>query len=151
MGLPRRIAAGALTFHNDCVLLVRYPRGEGESFLVGPGGGVEDSENLLEAVVRETEEETGLRVAPRTVVAIEDLLCPSFKMVKIWFACDLVGGQLAQTAAAAKEGISLAAWYRREELEHEAVYPPILLEHSWSDLRSDLWRTLCLPCRTAPL
>jgi 8-oxo-dGTP pyrophosphatase MutT (NUDIX family) len=59
MGKAHRIAAGGLIFKGDKVLLVRYrDSGSSQTFLVGPGGKLEDDENILQAIIRETKEET---------------------------------------------------------------------------------------------
>ena len=58
---PHRIAAGGIVIRDDTILLVRYGTGPG-SYLVGPGGAVEETENIEQAVVRETMEETGITV-----------------------------------------------------------------------------------------
>jgi 8-oxo-dGTP pyrophosphatase MutT (NUDIX family) len=68
-----RIAAGGLIFKDDAVLLVRYRDTNGGTYLVGPGGELKDDENVVRAIVRETMEETNVRVQPNRVVIIEDL------------------------------------------------------------------------------
>ena len=73
MSKPRRIAAGGITFKGDTVLLVRYRQSDNSgTYLVGPGGALEDNENVVQAIIRETKEETGIAVKPKRVVAIED-------------------------------------------------------------------------------
>jgi 8-oxo-dGTP pyrophosphatase MutT (NUDIX family) len=149
MSLPHRIAGAELTFRDNEVLLVRYKDKEGGSFLVGPGGGLKESENVIDAIIRETEEETGIKVKPRTVLAIEDLLCPKFKMSKVWMICEFIDGEIVKTHGAEVEGIIEAGWYSRERLSGEVVFPSLLLEYSWDELASDLWRVICFPCRNA--
>ncbi len=150
MGKPHRIAAGGLTFQDDAVLLVRYPGNKGGSYLVGPGGALEDSENVVQGVIRETKEETGITVQPQRVAVIEDLMCSRFKMCKIWMICNVVGkGTIIRTDGAQKEGIIDAGWFTRDQLEGEIVYPAPLLEYDWDRLRSDSWHVECLPSRRA--
>ena len=45
MSKPHRIAAGGLIFRDDAILLVRYPDGHGGTYLVGPGGALQEHEN----------------------------------------------------------------------------------------------------------
>ena len=149
MGKPHRIAAGGLVFQGDSVLLVRYPEGNGGTALVGPGGALKDHENVVQAIVRETEEETGITVKPQQVVLIEDLLCQRFKMMKVWMTCEVAGGVLRKTEGARKEGIIEARWYTRPELDGEVVYPTVLLEHDWRELQGDAWQVKCLPSQRA--
>jgi len=134
MNLPHRIAAGGLIFSDNRVLLARYPDGAGGSFVVAPGGGLEQDENIEQAIIREVTEETGLVVQPKAVVMIEDLVGSQFKMIKVWMTCDIVGGSVHRTQGAVDEGITEVNWYSREQLRAEMVFPSILLETDWDDL-----------------
>lgn len=149
MGKAHRTAAGGLTFQDDVVLLVRYQRSNGETYLVGPGGALKDEENVIQAITRETEEETGLIVQPDRVVAIEDLLCARFKMIKVWMTCQVVDGELRDTKEGEKEGIIEVGWFTKEQLNGEVVFPALLMEHDWDQLQSEQWSVECLPSRTA--
>ena len=149
MSKPHRIAAGGLTFQGDSVLLVRYRDNNGGTFLVGPGGALEDNENIVQAIIRETQEETGITVRPQKVIAIEDLMCSRFKMSKTWMTCEVVDGAVRRTEGADKEGIIDAAWFTRDQLDGEVVYPLPLLQYDWNRLRSDAWQVECLPSRRA--
>jgi ADP-ribose pyrophosphatase YjhB (NUDIX family) len=85
MEREHRISAGAIVIKGDEILLVRYKDSDGNSFLVGPGGGVLSDEGINEAVVREVREETGLEVSPYRILFVEDLLWRRYRIVKIWF------------------------------------------------------------------
>jgi 8-oxo-dGTP pyrophosphatase MutT (NUDIX family) len=145
---PHRIAAGGIILKQSAVLLVRYGTGK-DSYLVGPGGAVEETENIEQAIVRETMEETGITVQPRKVLWIEDLQCLRCKMAKTWMPCDVVAGGLAHTDEAMSEGITEVRWFTRDELAHELVFPPPLMQTDWSRLKSDTWQAVCLPSRAA--
>ena len=149
MGKPHRIAAGALVFNGDAILLVRYPDGKGGTYLVGPGGGLKDHENVIQAIVREVQEETGVTVQPERVAIIEDLLGSRFKMSKTWMTCQFIEGEVCRTEGAEIEGIIEAAWFTKDQLAREKVFPPTLLENDWTQLRSETWQVKCLPTRTA--
>ena len=149
MSKPHRIAAGGITFKDNAVLLVRYRDAKGGTYLVCPGGALEEDENVVQAIVRETLEETNVKVQPRRVVIIEDLLCSRFKMSKVWMLCDAVGGTVRQTEGAAKEGIIEAGWFTKSQLAGEVVFPSPLIQHDWSQLRAENWQVECLPSRTA--
>lgn len=107
------------------ILLVRYPRGAG-SYLVAPGGAVTDGESLAHAAERETQEETGVLVRARAPVMIENIRARRYQMVKVWYQCDDLGGEVRRTPEADSEGITQAAWYSDEELAGETVYPEII-------------------------
>ena len=135
MNLPHRIAAGGLIFSEQGVLLARYLDSADGSFLVAPGGGLEQDENIEQAIIREVIEETGLVVQPKSVVMIEDLIGSQFKMIKVWMTCDIVGGSISNTQGAVDEGIIEVGWFNREQLQTETVFPSILLEKDWDDLQ----------------
>jgi 8-oxo-dGTP diphosphatase len=147
MTLPHRIAAGGLTFKDDAVLLVRYADGNGGSFLAAPGGGLEDGENIPQAVIRETLEETNISVLPRKVVLIEDLEYPTFKMCKTWMVCEYLDGTIAETKESRTEGILEAGWFTKAQLVVERVYPAQLLQSDWEEFKSDPWSVRCPPSR----
>jgi 8-oxo-dGTP diphosphatase len=133
-----RISAGAIVIENNKILLVRHGAARhGRSFLVGPGGRVENNENIPQAAAREVKEETGLDVNPCKILFIEDLISPHNRVVKIWFLCEPVGGQLRKTQNAIDEGIVEASWYKKEELKDEVVYPSILVNTDWQKFLKD--------------
>jgi 8-oxo-dGTP diphosphatase len=141
------IAAGAIVIQEDQVLLVRYDGAGGRSYLVGPGGAVLSNESLHQAVVREVREETGLEVSPQKVLFVEDLLSQRYRIVKIWFLCNLTGGQLTNTQGALEEGITDVAWYRKDELLNEVVYPPALFGYDWGAFPRRNWESRYLELR----
>ena len=60
---PRpQLAVSAAIFRNSKVLLVRRARSPGKGFYSLPGGRVEFGESLYQALRREVDEETGLRI-----------------------------------------------------------------------------------------
>jgi ADP-ribose pyrophosphatase YjhB (NUDIX family) len=151
MKLPRRISAGGFIFKDNAVLLVRYHdrnRNTG-TYLVAPGGAVEDDENVVQAIIRETKEETGVIVKPIRVIAIEDLIDVNVKMIKVWMVCDIVEGEVSKTDEAAKENIIEAGWFTRDQLAGEVVFPSILMQHDWEQFRAEAWQVECLPSRKA--
>ena len=149
MSLSHRIAAGGLIFREDAVLLVRYPDKDSGSYLAAPGGGLWTDENIVQAVERETLEETGLKVAPVAVVMIEDLISTQFKMIKIWMSCAIVGGSIRRTQGAIDEGIIEVDWFKRDQLQNEVVYPRILLKRDWARLQQLKRRVDIPPSRVA--
>ena len=119
------------------------------TYLVGPGGKLEDDENILQAVIRETKEETGVIVSPKRVVAIEDLICSHFKMIKVWMVCGVIGGEVHKTQAAQKEGIIEASWFTKDQLINEVVFPSTIMQHDWEQIRAETLQVECFPSRTA--
>lgn len=150
MSKPHRIAAGGITFKGNAVLLVRYRNSNNSgTYLVSPGGALEEGEDVIQAIIRETKEETGITVRPIRVTAIEDLLCSQYKMIKVWMVCEFVDGEVQYTQEADQENIIEAAWFTRDQLTQEVVFPHPLMQHEWEGLRSETWQAVCLPSRTA--
>ena len=145
MTRQHRIAAGGIVFKDNKILLVRYH----DQILVSPGGKLEDDENIIQAVMREVKEETNLLVKPLKVLAIEDLITPKFKMIKVWMLCRYVSGEIHNTPASEKEGIVEAGWFSKNQLSNEVVFPSFLLSNEWNDLQSEQWQVLCMPTRVA--
>jgi 8-oxo-dGTP pyrophosphatase MutT (NUDIX family) len=99
--------------------------------------------------VRETIEETGVRVAPGNVLLIEDILTPEFKMCKVWLACTVQTGTVQPTEGARLEGILECRWFRRAELDQEVVYPWIITARSWNSFHAAHYSTEVSPTRRA--
>lgn len=144
-----RLAAAGIVLHEDNVLLVRYKNPTSETFLVGPGGGVFPEEDLYSGLKREVLEETGLLVTPGRMVLVEDLLSSKYRVIKIWFTCSIVGGNLSKTEEAAIEGIVDVSWYTKKQLQNEIVYPEIIKSVDWNELLSENFETKYLPLKKA--
>lgn len=125
MPYEHRIAAGGIVIDGGKVLLVRY-RGQGSTYLVAPGGAIEDGESLAGAAEREVEEETGIKCKARAPVLIENIRATRYQMVKVWYLCDYTGGDPCRTAAAEEEGIIEVGWYADDDLRDETVFPEVI-------------------------
>jgi ADP-ribose pyrophosphatase YjhB (NUDIX family) len=119
------------------------------TYLVDPGGKLEDDENIVQAIIRETKEETGVSVSPKRVVAIEDLMRSHFMTIKVWMVCDVIEGEVHKTEDAQKEGIIEASWFTKDQLASEVVFPSSLMQHEWEHIRIETWQVECFPFRKA--
>ena len=108
-----------------------------------------DDESITQALKREVKEETGLEVSPFKLLFVEDLLSSQNRHAKIWFLCNIVGGQIAKTQCAIDEGIVEVGWYGRDELSAEVVYPPALLDESWKSFFADNFKAKYLDLKIA--
>ncbi len=69
------IRVGGFLVHEGRILLVQQGRGDSRYWLL-PGGGVRFGESLAHALIRETREELGLRVAVGQLLAIVESISP---------------------------------------------------------------------------
>lgn len=121
---PRVGREGPLRLVVNCVLLdaqrrVMLMRRRDNGYWALPGGGVEPGESVAEALVREVEEETGLRVRPVQLVGVysnPDVLLRyadghRCQPVSLTFRCELVGGAPRET-----EEATAVAWFAIDAL-----------------------------------
>lgn len=97
-----------------------------------PAGGVEPGESLIEAVRRETLEETGLVVEPRYLMRIEHLIPHGQNRLsprpELWYfvvVAEIIGGKLKVKG---DEHSLRAQWFHPDELGNLKIRAPIVLE-----------------------
>jgi 8-oxo-dGTP diphosphatase len=118
---------GGVLIHEGRVLLIRRGKEPLRGRWVVPGGTVELGETLEQALVREMEEETGLRVEPGEVLTVFDRIMRDADIVRyhyviVDYLCTYVSGE----ARAASDAEALA-WATPGELSAYDV-PPKALE-----------------------
>jgi ADP-ribose pyrophosphatase YjhB (NUDIX family) len=145
----QRIAAAAIILNKNKILLVTYTLPNNKSFLVGPGGGIKLNESIPHAITREVKEETGIQVQPCKLLWIEDLLSKTHRMIKLWFLCKVIKGEIIKTKEAAKEGITNVAWYSKAQLKNKTVYPHLLVTKPWKNFSKKNWIAQYLPLKRA--
>jgi len=130
------MGVGAVVVDEGCVLLVR----RGTEPLKGqwslPGGLVELGEPLLDAVVREVREETGLRVEPVELIELLDRVHREGVRVRYHYViadylCRVVGGSLlAASDADAVRWVERAEWNSHSALQLEPITVRVI-EMGW--------------------
>lgn len=122
-------AASAVVVDQDGRVLL-HRRTDNELWSI-PGGGMEIGESIAETIVREVEEETGLKVEPEHLVGI--YTNPRHvteyddgevrQQFSICFACRIVGGQLIDRADESLE----VGFFSPEQIEAMPMHPSIRL------------------------
>lgn len=134
------MGVGAVVVDHGRVLLVQRGREPSKGKWSLPGGMLELGESLVDGIVREVEEETGLKVAAAELIELIDRIVreemPEGKRVRYHYViadylCTVVGGRL--NAASDAEAVR---WVEREEWNsHSALaLDPItvrVIEKGW--------------------
>lgn len=115
------------------VLLVRNQKA---SFWYTPGGGWDgEREDLQYCVIRETEEETGIKIHPIRLLYVQEFHPGNgdIHLELFWFAYPLEGTEIPPIAD--HHGIvEEARWFLREDLQPLKVYPVRLKNQFWHEL-----------------
>jgi ADP-ribose pyrophosphatase YjhB (NUDIX family) len=139
-----RVRVAACITEGDRILLVQHAKA-GRRYWLLPGGGVEVGESLAAAIVREVEEETGLRVEPGRLLLVCESIEPGGRhRVNLVFSAVPGSGELRTG-----DGVVDAAWTERGLLQRRDLRPPIAaaLEACWAEdfagpvrVLGDVWR-----------
>ena len=113
-----RVAAYGLIVDEPRIVLCRIsaelPRHQGRWTL--PGGGIDFGEDPQDAMVREVREETGLRVRPRSLAALDsaylDREDASHHGIRVIYFAELLGGELTNEAEGTTDQ---CAWWANDE------------------------------------
>ena len=117
-----RIRVCAFLSRDDEVLLVKHEKESREYWLL-PGGGVEQGEDLHQAIIRELKEETSLDVKPRQLLFVCESISPEGRHVlHVCFKCDQIGGDLKVHK---DERLKDALFFDKNELAKLTIYPNI--------------------------
>ena len=123
-----RERVAAILIQDDRIALIERHR-MGRHYFVFPGGGVEPGENFVEALVREMEEETGLKVNVQRLVA--DVWYRGTP--QHYFLVEAVGGEFGNgqgeeytTLLPPEVGTYHPVWMPIGDLPHQAVLPPVI-------------------------
>ena len=113
-----RVAAYGLILDQDNILLSRLssaiPNHQGKWTL--PGGGIEFGESPATAMVREVQEETGLKVEPRGVADVDSITFQqdqlSHHSIRLIYHASILGGQLKHEINGTTD---LCKWWHKSE------------------------------------
>lgn len=88
---------------------------------------MENDEGIFKCVEREVFEETNLRVKPKKIAYLEELIDEETYICKIWVICSIIGGELCLCNLEAKENfLKNAQFFSIVELKKIKVYPEFI-------------------------
>lgn len=119
-----RVRSCALILEKESLLLVRLnaPTRPNEIWMP-PGGEVEPGETIREAVVRETQEETGLQVRPVRLSLLHEFLSPPYFAVEYYWLCERISGEVAVGMDPDRDGEAILTAIRWIPLKHLGRHP----------------------------
>jgi ADP-ribose pyrophosphatase YjhB (NUDIX family) len=91
---------------------------DGRAVLNQPAGHLDPNESLIEAVIRETREETAWEVRPLGLIGIYQLLLPQVHFVRMTFLCEALGHD---PEARLDTEIVRTHWLTRDEITNHSV------------------------------
>jgi 8-oxo-dGTP diphosphatase len=109
---------GAIILRRNSILLVQRGRNPLKGYWSLPGGLIEPGEKIETALIREVQEETGLRVRPTKMFEIFERIMldtkglPEYHYILHDYLCKVVGGALH-----AGDDAGQVAWVRRAKLK----------------------------------
>lgn len=123
------VGVGVLLKSDNKILLVKRSREPGKGKWAVPGGRLRFGEKLMDAAVREVEEETGLKIEVTRLLDVVDLFVKDFKgkikehYVIIDFEGKVVGGELrASSDALDVKWIDISKIYEYELTDTTAYF-----------------------------
>jgi 8-oxo-dGTP diphosphatase len=136
------ISAGSLIVQDNQLLLVHHLQ-EGEfNFWVPPGGSLVGDESIFECAQRETFEETGLQVDLGPIVYIQEFVEPGYHFCKFFILCTTFQGQISLAHRDFNEGFLVdARFFSQEKMSGLTVFPEILKEGFWNELKAGFLHT----------
>jgi ADP-ribose pyrophosphatase YjhB (NUDIX family) len=141
--MEHRVRAAAILIEEGKILLVKHfdPR-SGDSWWIPPGGGLlPEDDSILECAKREVYEETGLSITLGKLVYLREFREreTSVHHLELFFFANDYSGTLTTEYLVEtdpdKELIQELAWLSPIELKDLVVYPEILVDEFWRDLR----------------
>jgi len=90
-----RVRACGLLEEKDSILLLRHNQIGVKGYLWSPpGGGVEFGDNSEETLIREFDEETGLKIKIKEFLFVNEYIDDRFHAIELFYSVSRVGGEL---------------------------------------------------------
>ncbi|MFC1787707.1 NUDIX domain-containing protein [Patescibacteria group bacterium] len=130
-----RITTGAVVEQDGKILVVkeletkRYPNAR--VVINQPGGHIEKDETVIEALIRETKEETGYSIEPTELIGIYHVHFEKYDVIKFSFVAKLTSEKVTPII---EEDILEAVWMPIDELKNNKdQYRPAIASGTFDD------------------
>ncbi len=130
-----RVSVRALIMKDDRLLLVNAFQRKKSDLWCAPGGGANDHVSLVENLIREIHEETGLTVSVGDPVMINEFHAPSNKyhQVDLFFRCTIVSGEIDNNWIDPEGIVTERRFFSRSEMDTIRFKPDSLAKAAWGD------------------
>ncbi len=90
-----RVRVCGICIQEDKILLINHKGiGEKGSLWAPPGGGINFGESAEETLVREYAEETGLKIAVKEFLFVNELFIPPLQAIELFFRVEIINGKM---------------------------------------------------------
>lgn len=118
-----RVAALIINDNREILLIHRIKNND--EYFVLPGGGVEDSETEMDAIIREAKEETNLDIMPDKIML--EIQNEKFNRKELYYTirsftgAPILGGP--ELDRQSKDNVYILEWVKINELQNYNIYP----------------------------
>ncbi|MEX2478336.1 MAG: NUDIX domain-containing protein [Gracilimonas sp.] len=136
-----RVRSCGLLFDQAKLLLIELKSPVTNSWIwLPPGGSVELGETIEETLIREFEEETGLKVSVQKLMYFNEVIEPPIHAIEFYFLVNKVEGKMKlgidPELEDSQQILRDIGFYSREEIKKMAVLPSYIKDQLWVDLKS---------------
>ncbi len=139
-----RVRVGGLYLEQDKLLLVKISSPiSGEEIWIPPGGGVEFKESLEDALVREFDEETSLKIQVHDLRFTTEIIQDDFHVIEFFFDVSKLNGEVTlgfdPEHSLDQQLISEIGFFSRQEMKNMNVVPKFLKKEFWEPNKNELF------------
>ena len=140
------VRPATITIYKNEVLVVNSIYGN-EKYYLFPGGGINFGETIEEATIRETFEETGIKVKIIKLVYINEYINSkdkSKRVLNIFFLAEPIGETKIKPMTNDNGKIKRAEWIKIEDLKKIDLKPEIIKKRLPKDIRNGFFSAITL-------
>ncbi|MEX0719899.1 MAG: NUDIX domain-containing protein [Balneolaceae bacterium] len=134
-GKTRVRSCGLLIEENKILLVKLKSPVKNKEVWLAPGGGVAFGETLSETLLREFEEETGLKISVEKLVHINELIEPPFHAIEFYFLVNRTTGKMSLGTdpehSDQEQILQKLQFFSQEEIRSIEVAPDYLKNELW--------------------